>query len=309
MQCDGLAVVSFAHPLINAAIAQIREAGVPVIAMLSDIHEAADEPYVGQDNHEVGRTMGWLMAHTCGARKGSVGVLLGGHRFLGHQARVEGLRSYLAERAPGLRLLEAVINLDNCDITEEATLDLLARHDDLRGLCVVGGGGDGVINALSQLPKQPSLCCILQESTELSRQALDQGLISLVIDSQPRLLATALVDLLVELQTTPDFDPIRHRIHIPLQIITSEKRPSVIVLRGWVPNEKASALSPNRFILLYNPPRETFSCLAARRMLPRVSLRAAMIAFISWVPRSRAARGSGTLPGTGGRSFLLDFKR
>ncbi len=103
-----------------------------------------------------------------------------------------------------------------------ATLDLLARHDDLRGLCVVGGGGDGVINALSQLPKQPSLCCILQESTELSRQALDQGLISLVIDSQPRLLAAALVDLLVELQTTPDFDPIRHRIHVPLQIITSE---------------------------------------------------------------------------------------
>ena len=222
VQCDGLAVVSFAHPLINAAIAQIREAGVPVIALLSDIDEAANEPYVGLNNHEVGRTMGWLMAHTCGARKGSIGVLLGGHRFLGHQARVEGLRSYLAERAPGLRPLEAVINLDNCDITEEATLELLARHDDLRGLCVVGGGGDGIISALSQLPKQPSLCCILQESTELSRQALAQGLISLVIDSQPRLLAAALVDLLVELQTAPDFDPARHRIHIPLQIVTSE---------------------------------------------------------------------------------------
>ena len=235
MQCDGLAVVSFAHPLINAAIAQIREAGVPVIALLSDIDEATNEPYVGQDNLEVGRTMGWLMAHTCGARKGSIGVLLGGHRFLGHQARVEGLRSYLMEHAPGLRLLEAVINLDNCDITEEATLELLARHDDLRGLCVVGGGGDGIINALSQLPKRPSLCCILQESTELSRQALSQGLISLVIDSQPRLLAAALVDLLVELQTAPDFDPARHRIHIPLQIVTSEERP-----RGELPLEVGS---------------------------------------------------------------------
>jgi LacI family transcriptional regulator len=115
-----------------------------------------------------------------------------------------------------------VINLDNCDVTEEATLELIARHADLRGLCVVGGGGDGIIRALSQLPKRPSLCCILQESTELSRQALDQGLIDLVIDSQPRLLAAALVDLLVELQTTPDFDPLRHRVHIPLQIITSE---------------------------------------------------------------------------------------
>jgi LacI family transcriptional regulator len=222
VQCDGLAVVSFAHPLINAAIAQIREAGVPVIALLSDIAEAASEPYVGLDNHEVGRTMGWLLAHTCGARKGSIGVLLGGHRFLGHQARLEGLRGYLTAHAPGLRLLDAVINMDNCDVTEEATLELLARHQDLRGLCVVGGGGDGIISALAQLPKRPALCCILQESTELSRQALAQGLISLVIDSQPRLVATALVDLLVELQTTPDFDPQRHRIHVPLQIMTSE---------------------------------------------------------------------------------------
>ncbi|SIR91884.1 LacI family DNA-binding transcriptional regulator [Pseudomonas sp. A214] len=226
VQCDGLAVVSFAHPLINAALAQIRGAGVPVVALLSGIHEAATEPYVGQDNQVVGRTMGWLLARTCGARKGSIGILLGGHRFLGHQERVEGLHNYLAEHAPGLRPLEPLINLDNCDITEEATLDLLVRHNDLRGLCVVGGGGDGIINALAQLPKRPTLCCILQESTELSRQALAQGLVDVVIDSQPRQTATALVNLLVELQTAQQFDPVRHRVHIPLQIVTSENTQS-----------------------------------------------------------------------------------
>ena len=222
MQCDALAVVSFAHPLINACLAQIREAGVPVVALLSDIHEHALEPYVGQDNHVVGRTMGWLLARTCGARKGSVGILLGGHRFLGHQARVEGLHSYLAEHAPGLKPLEPLINLDNCDITEEATLDLLTRHSDLRGLCVVGGGGDGIISALAQLPKRPALCCILQESTELSRQALSQGLIDVVMDSQPRQTAVALVELLVQLQSAEGFDPVRHRVHIAPQIVTSE---------------------------------------------------------------------------------------
>lgn len=222
VQCDGLAVVSFAHPLINACLAQIREAGVPVVALLSDIHEQALEPYVGQDNRVVGRTMGWLLTRTCGARKGSVGIVLGGHRFLGHQARVEGLHSYLDEHAPGLKPLEPLINLDNCDITEEATLDLLSRHTDLRGLCVVGGGGDGVISALAQLPRRPALCCILQESTALSRQALGQGLIDVVMDSQPRQTATALVQLMVQLQSAEGFDPLQHRVHIPLQIVTCE---------------------------------------------------------------------------------------
>ncbi|WP_411379834.1 LacI family DNA-binding transcriptional regulator [Pseudomonas sp. MPB26] len=222
VKCDGLAVVSFAHPLINACLAQIRTAGVPVVALLSDIHERADEPYVGQDNHVVGRTMGWLLARTSGARKGSVGILLGGHRFLGHHARVEGLHGYLAEHAPGLKPLEPLINLDNCDITEEATLDLISRHRDLRGLCVVGGGGDGIISALAQLPKRPALCCILQESTELSRQALSRGLVDVVIDSQPGLTATALVALMVELQSAEAFDPARHRVYIPPHIVTSE---------------------------------------------------------------------------------------
>jgi len=105
---------------------------------------------------------------------------------------------------------------------EPAALDLLARHTDLRGLCVVGGGGDGIIRALAQQPGRPGLCSILPESTELSHQALKQGLISLVVDSQPKLIAAALMDLLVELQTAPQFDPLRHRIHVPLQIVTSE---------------------------------------------------------------------------------------
>ena len=222
VQYDGLALVSFSHPQINACIAQIREAGVPVIALLSGIHEQGLEAYVGMDNHQVGRTMGWLLAHTCNARKGSIGVLLGGHRFQGHQARVDGLRSYLTAHAPGLKLLDPLINMDNDDVTEEAALDLLARHADLRGLCVVGGGGDGIIRALAQQPARPGLCSILPESTDLSHQALKQGLISLVVDSQPKLIATALMDLLVELQTSLEFDPLRHRIHVPLQIVTSE---------------------------------------------------------------------------------------
>ena len=222
VQCDALAVVSYTHPLINACLAQIRAAGVPVVALLSDIDEHFQEPYVGLDNHEFGRTLGWLLAHTCGAREGSVGVLLGGHRFIGHQTRVDGLRSYLHEHAPGLRLLDALINMDNSDISEEATLDLLARHDDLRGLCVVGGGGDGIISALRQLPLPARLCCVVPESTARSHQALRDGLVRAVIDTPAIATAQALMNLLVTLQAGEPFDAQRHRIQVALQIITAE---------------------------------------------------------------------------------------
>ena len=221
VQCDALAVVSFSDPQINTCIEQIRAAGVPVVALLSDVDEQGQMPYVGQDNRQVGRTMGWLLAQLCGERRGSVGVLLGGYRFLGHQTRVDALRDYLNEQAPALTLLEAVINLDNDRLTEEATLDLLARHPDLCGLCVVGGGGDGVISALRQRPR-PGLCSIVPESTPASRQALAEGVLRLVIDSQPQPLANALIEVLLGLQQHPEFDAARQRVFVPLQIITRE---------------------------------------------------------------------------------------
>lgn len=222
-QCQGLAVVSFAHPLIQAAIAEIRASGVPVVALLSEIDEADAEPYVGLDNAEVGRTMAWLLARTCHERTGSVAILLGGHRFIGHQRRVEALRGYLRQHRPKLRVLEPVINLDNDDITEEATLEMLARHEDLRGLCVVGGGGDGVIQALRQLPRPPALCTILLEATDSTRRALAQGLITLVIDTQPERVAAALLTLLVQLcESDAPAPSLPTRLQLPLQIFTAE---------------------------------------------------------------------------------------
>ena len=67
--------------------------------------------------------------------------------------------------------------------------------------------------------------------------------------------------------------------------------------RGQAPShiyapQKSAAFSPNRLILLYRPPRDTFSRRAVRRMLPPVLLRAATMACISWLLRSWAGCGS-----------------
>lgn len=51
---------------------------------------------------------------------------------------------------------------------------------------------------------------------------MSNGLIDVVMDSQPRQTAMALVELLVRLQSDEGFDPLRHRVHIPLQIVTPE---------------------------------------------------------------------------------------
>jgi LacI family transcriptional regulator len=221
-RCDCLALVSFEHPLILEAIEQVRLKGVPVVSLLTELPTAHPGAYVGTDNHEVGRTAAWLIAHGSPPAGGSVAVMLGGHRFLGHEQREAGVRSFFEEKAPQFRVLPPIITLDNGAITEEATLELLARHPDLRGIYVAGGGVEGVISALAATPERGRICVILQEPTVESRQAMRKGLVTLVIDSQPRLIAKELIEVMVELPRTKEIDPQRHRVLVPLQIVTPE---------------------------------------------------------------------------------------
>lgn len=221
-RCDCLALVSFEHPLIIDAIEQVRQQGVHVVSLLTELPTQQPTAYVGTDNHEVGRTAGWLIAHGSPPEGGTVAVLLGGHRFLGHEQREAGVRSFFEEKAPHFTVLPPIITLDNGAITEEATLDLLARHPDLRGIYLAGGGVEGVISALAATPERPQLCVILQEPTVESRQAMRKGLVTLVIDSQPRLIARELIEVMVQLPNVQATDPQQHRVYVPLQIVTPE---------------------------------------------------------------------------------------
>jgi LacI family transcriptional regulator len=221
-RCQCLALVSFEHPLILDAIEAVRLKGVRVVSLLTDLPTREPGAYVGVDNFEVGRTAGWLIAHGARTATGSVAIMLGGHRFLGHEKREAGLRNFFEEKAPGIRVLPTVITLDNGAVSEEATLDLLARHPDLCGLYVAGGGVEGVVSALAASPNRPPMTVILQESTRESRQAMRKGLVTLAIDSQPALIAKALIELMQELPGVDQIDPQRHRVFVPLQIVTPE---------------------------------------------------------------------------------------
>jgi LacI family transcriptional regulator len=72
-RCDCLALVSFEHPLVIEAIEAVREQGVHVVSLLTELSTRQSGAYVGTDNHEVGRTAGWLIAHGSASTGGSGG--------------------------------------------------------------------------------------------------------------------------------------------------------------------------------------------------------------------------------------------
>jgi LacI family transcriptional regulator len=212
--------VSVDHPTINAAVAELKDAGVPVFSLLSDFATGVRAGYLGLNNRKVGRTAAWIIAKA--ARKpGKVAVFVGSHRFLGQETREIGFRSYFRELAPEFELIDTMVNLEARHITHEATLELLQRHPDLVGFYVAGGGMEGAISALREEGMAERLAAVCNELTADSRAALAENIMTMVISTPLERLCRELVELMAN-AIGSNGSELPGETFLPFDIFTSE---------------------------------------------------------------------------------------
>jgi LacI family transcriptional regulator len=180
------------HHDVTAAVGALRAKGIPTFSLLSDFAQGIREAYLGTNNMKVGRTAAWLISKLS-PRPGKIVLLLGGHRFHGHALRETGFRAYIREYAPDFEVLDALINLETRRITYELLMNAIARHQDLVGVYCIGGGMEGVIEALQESQSGDRIACLVNELTPESRQALLDRRISGVFQTPLRELCADLI--------------------------------------------------------------------------------------------------------------------
>lgn len=221
-RCDGLGVVALDHPHVNDAVARLHEEGHPVLALLTDLSAPQRLGCVSIDNRQRGRTAAWAvrrLAH----REGEVAVFVGSHRYLGQETSEMAFRAALRELAPGLRVLDAQVNLEDEQMAHEATVGLLQRHPGLVGLYdAAGGGAMGIVRALREVAPPERPVFVAHELTPAHRLALVDGDIDLVLQTPlPALCDTAVKLLLAALAPQPSVALGQTHL-LPLEIFTSE---------------------------------------------------------------------------------------
>ncbi|MET3520051.1 LacI family DNA-binding transcriptional regulator [Mesorhizobium abyssinicae] len=190
-----VALVGPDHPTLTAAVEALKARGLPVFSLLSDFASGIREGYVGLDNRKVGRTAAWMIAKA--ARKpGKVALFVGSHRFHGHELREIGFRSFFREHAPEFAVLETLVNLEANQVTHDAMIDLLARHPDLAGCYVAGGGMEGAVSGLREARPMQMPAVVCNEITPVSRAALADNILTMVISTPLAALCRELVDLM-----------------------------------------------------------------------------------------------------------------
>ncbi|WP_457580239.1 LacI family DNA-binding transcriptional regulator [Ensifer canadensis] len=194
---QAIALVAPDYPAVTAVVEELKERGIPVFSLLSDFAAGVREGYIGLNNHKVGRTAAWMIAKAA-KRPGKVAAFVGSHRFLGHELREIGFRSYFREHAPDFEVLDTMVNLDTAEITHEATLNLLQRHPDLTGFYVCGGGMEGAISAIREEKLEGKLIAVVNELTPESRSALSDDVVTLAISTPTAALARETINLMVQ---------------------------------------------------------------------------------------------------------------
>lgn len=194
---DALACVAVNHQSLNRVVQELRDRGVPVFSLLNDFAQGIRNNYIGTNNVKMGRVAAWMISKTV-PQPGKLALFVGGNRWHGHDLREVGFRSYIRENAPALPVLDTLVNMEARELTYEATLDLLIRHPDLRGIYVAGGGMEGAIAALREMRKPNEVALVVNELTDESRAALDDGYVVMAICTPVDTLCRDLIELMVQ---------------------------------------------------------------------------------------------------------------
>lgn len=191
--CDALAVVAVDHPHVNEAIEELSAAGTPVYALLTDVSAPSRAGYAGVDSRKAGRTAAWAISRLA-KEPGPVGVLVGTHRYLGQELAEISFRSYFREHAPDFRLLETSVDLEDDRIAHEATLEILAKNKNLKGIYLAGGGMKGMIAALREEGGGRRIVAVCNELLSHTRAALIDGVVDLVLNTPLTQLSARVVE-------------------------------------------------------------------------------------------------------------------
>jgi LacI family transcriptional regulator len=199
---DAIAVVAVDHPTVNEAIDAVTAIGKPVFLLLSDVTAPSRAGCLMVDRHKSGRTAAWAISRLA-AQPGKVGILIGSHRYLSQEISEISFRSYMRENAPDFELLEPIVNLDEHRVSYEAVIELVSSNADLAGIYVCGGGEHGLVRALREEGAGQRIVTVCNELTPVTRQALIDGTIDLVLGTPIQTLAKRAVEVMAQAIAEP----------------------------------------------------------------------------------------------------------
>ncbi|WP_082677417.1 LacI family DNA-binding transcriptional regulator [Ruegeria profundi] len=216
-EVDGVAVFGPETPSVRDAVKRVRDKGIPVVALVSDLPSSDRDHFVGIDNVSAGRTAAQLMGRFV-HKKGKVLVLTGSRLARDHLERRQGFDLVVAEDFPHLEVVASVEGRDDPDLIYKMMPEIFETYPDLVGIYSSAAGNAGLIQFLSESKISKDLVIIAHELTPLSREALTRGTFDALISQDSGHLVRSAVRLLRATSDKVPFNKAQERIRIDIYL-------------------------------------------------------------------------------------------
>ncbi|GAB4347422.1 MAG: LacI family DNA-binding transcriptional regulator [Oricola sp.] len=220
-KADGVAIFAPETPQLRDAITHLKDEGVAVVALVSDLPNTGRDDFVGIDNVAAGRTAGVLMGRFLGKHAaGSVMVLASSMQARANAERRLGFDMVMAEQFPGVEVLPSLEGHDDPQLIRRAVTRLLDTRKDIAGIYSLGAGNGTLVEILEERGAGGDLVVIAHELTKNTRSALESGLIDAVINQNVGHIARSAMRILRA--RTDGLDILASQEHIRIEIIIRE---------------------------------------------------------------------------------------
>lgn len=176
----GVAVMAPETPILRDAIRSLKNKGLAVVALVSDLPNTERDHFVGIDNRAAGRTAAVLMGRFLGPVPAKVMVLSDSMLLRESIERRLGFDEVMLARFPQIEVLPSLETHGQAGLLQQAVAEAL-NHGGVGGIYSLGGGQRALTTAARETGFAGRGIVIGHELTPHARAALTAGTMDAVI--------------------------------------------------------------------------------------------------------------------------------
>ena len=179
-EADGIAVMAPETPQVRDALSRLKDSGLAVVTLVSDLPNSRRDFFVGVNSVSAGRTAGLLMGRFARSA-GDVLVVTDTMRSRDSLERRLGFDPVMANEYAELTVLPSLESHDDPERMARIVAEAAASRENLAGVYSMGPSNATLLNALRKSGRLRDLVVIAHELTPATRQALLNDEIAAVI--------------------------------------------------------------------------------------------------------------------------------
>ncbi len=214
----GVALMAPETPVIRDAIRNLRQKGLAVVALVSDLPNTERDHFVGIDNRAAGRAAAVLIGRFLRPGPSRVMVLSDSMLLRESIERRLGFDEVMQGRFPQIEVLPSLETHGQAAVLHRVVTDCLAHSPDIGGIYILGTGQRALTTTLQHLGLTGRSVVLGHELTPHARAALLSGAMDVVITQNVgHLVRSALRVLRAKIDRVP-FDLSQEQIRIEIVI-------------------------------------------------------------------------------------------